>query len=64
MPSRPMDGTYDTRGCHDAITGRGAKAIVPPRRNASPWKKDTFGAKARNEALRANKHLSRTIWRR
>ncbi len=58
------DGAYDTRACHDAIAGRGAEAIVPPRRNAKPWKRDSPGAQARNEALRAIKRLGRTIWRR
>jgi hypothetical protein len=28
------DGAYDTFGCHDAITGRGASAVIPPRENA------------------------------
>ena len=43
---------------------RGAEAIIPPRRNAKPWKKDSPGAAGRNEALRAIKRLGRTIWRR
>ena len=55
------DGAYDTRGCHDAIARRGADAVIPPRRNAKPWKKDSPGAGARNEALRAIKRLGRTI---
>ncbi|WP_276308244.1 IS5 family transposase [Roseovarius nitratireducens] len=32
------DGAYDTRKCHDAIADRGVHAVVPPRRNAKPWK--------------------------
>ncbi|SDF61196.1 hypothetical protein SAMN04488105_13521, partial [Salipiger thiooxidans] len=32
------DGAYDTRKCHDAIAERGAHAVIPPRRNAKPWK--------------------------
>ncbi|RBP77908.1 DDE family transposase [Rhodobacter sp. 140A] len=32
------DGAYDTRKCHDAIADRGAHAVIPPRRNAKPWK--------------------------
>ncbi len=47
-----------------AIVNRGADAIIPPRRNAKPWKKDSPGAAGRNEALRAIKRLGRTIWRR
>jgi len=58
------DGAYDTRKCHNAIAERGAHAVIPPRRNAKPWKADTAGAAARNEALRASRRLGRTIWRR
>ena len=58
------DGAYDTRKCHDAIADRGAAAVIPPRRNAKPWKTTTAGALARNEALRASKYLGRALWRR
>ena len=54
------DGASDTRACHDAIAARGAAAIIPPRRNARPWKPDTAGARARNEILRTSKHLGRS----
>ena len=64
IASVTADGAYDTRGCRDAITNRGADAVIPPRRNAKPWKKDSPGVGARNEALRAIKRLGRTIWRR
>ena len=57
------DGAYDTRNCHDAIADRGAQAVIPPRKNAKPWKPTTAGAVARNEALRASKYLGRAIWR-
>ncbi len=57
-------GAYDARGCRDAIANRSADAVVPPRRNAQPWKKDSLGAAGRNEALRAIGRLGRTIWRR
>ena len=57
------DGAYDTRNCHDAIADRGAHAVIPPRKNAKPWKPTTAGAVARNEALRASKYLGRAIWR-
>ena len=43
---------------------RGAAAIIPPRKNAKPWKPDTAGAVARNEILRTSKRVGRTIWRR
>ncbi len=64
IASVTADGAYDTRGCRDAIANRGADAVIPPRRNAKPWKKDSPGAAGRNEALRAIRHLGRTIWRR
>jgi hypothetical protein len=68
-PDQPIasvtaDGAFDTRKCHDAIAERGASAVIPPRKNAKPWKPDTAGAVARNEALRASRRLGRTIWRR
>ena len=58
------DGAFDTRKCHDAIAARGAAAIIPPRKNAKPWKPDAPGAIARNEILRTSKRVGRTIWRR
>jgi hypothetical protein len=58
------DGAFDTRRCHDAIAARGAAAIIPPRKNAKPWKPDTAGALARNEILHTSKRVGRTIWRR
>jgi hypothetical protein len=64
IASVTADGAYDTRKCHDAIAGRGAHAVIPPRKNAKPWKADTAGAMARNEALRASRRLGRTLWRR
>jgi hypothetical protein len=63
MPCRAVDGAYDTRKCHDAIASRGANAVIPPRKNAQPWKAVTAGAVVRNEALRASKYLGRAIWR-
>jgi hypothetical protein len=73
---RATDGAYDTRKCHDAIhcpavvcmqttrgADRGAAAIIPPRKNAKPWKTVTEGAVARNEALRASKYLGCALWR-
>ncbi|WP_417607734.1 IS5 family transposase [Primorskyibacter flagellatus] len=32
------DGAYDTRKCHEAIAARNAHAVIPPRKNAKPWK--------------------------
>ena len=58
------DGAYDTRKCHDAIAARNAHAVIPPRKNARPWKPTTPGAVARNEAVNASRYLGRAIWRR
>jgi len=57
------DGAYDTRKCHNAIADRGAAAVIPPRKNAQPWKPTTTGAIARNDALRASRYLGRALWR-
>ncbi|AHD03739.1 IS5 family transposase [Leisingera methylohalidivorans] len=58
------DGACDTRKCHDAIAARGAHAVIPPRKNAKPWKPTSAGAIARNEAVNAPRYLGRAIWRR
>ena len=57
------EGDYDTRKCHDAIAARNGHAVIPPRKNAKLWKPDTPGARARNEAVRSSKYLSRALWR-
>ena len=64
LGSVTADGAYDTRKCHDAIAARGAHAIIPPRKNAKPWKPMSAGAIARNEAVNASQYLGRAIWRR
>ncbi len=63
IASVTADGAFDTRKCHDAIAARGAHAVIPPRKTAKPWKTDTAGAMARNEALRAAKYLGRALRR-
>ena len=64
IASVTADRAFDTRKCHDAIAARGAAAVIPPRKNAKPWKPDTAGAIARNEILRTSKRVGRAIWRR
>ena len=64
IASVTADGASDTRKGHDAIAGRGADAVIPIRKNAKPWTPDTVGARARNDILRATKHLGRARWRR
>ena len=58
------DGAYDTRKCHEAIAARNAHAVIPPRKNAKPWKPTSAGAIARNDAVSAQRYLGRTVWRR
>ena len=58
------DGAYDTRKCHEAVAARDAHAVIPPRRNAKPWKPTSAGAIARNEAVRASRYLGRALWRK
>ena len=57
------DGAYDTRACLDAIAERGAQAVIPPRKTASLWKRESPGAASRNEAVRACKRLEWSIWK-
>ena len=57
IASVTADGAVDTRKCHDVIAARGAAAIIPPRKNARPWRPDTAGAIARNEILRTSKRF-------
>ena len=64
IASVTTDGAYDRRKCHDAIADRGAHAVIPPRKNAKPWRTITAGAVARNEALRTTKYLGRALLRR
>lgn len=58
------DGAYDTRKCHEAIAARDVHAVIPPRKNAKPWKPTSDGAIARNDAVSAQRYLGRTLWRR
>ena len=64
IASVTADGAYDGRVCRDAIASRGAEAVIPPRRNAKPWKKDSPGARGRNDDLRAMKRFGRLLWRK
>jgi len=64
IASVTADGTFGTSKWHDAIAARSTAAIIPPRRNVKLWKPVTPGAIDRNQALRASKRFSRTVWRR
>lgn len=62
--SLAADGAYGTRKCYGAIAGRGAQALIPPRKNAKPLKAVIPGAMARNEAVPASEYLGRSLWLR
>ena len=36
------DGTYDTKYCRQVISDQQAHALIPPRKNAKPWKDQTL----------------------
>ena len=64
IASVTADGAYDTRKCHEAISKRAARPVIPPRKNARFWKSNSPGAETRNEALRACKRFGRRLWRK
>lgn len=43
------DGAYDTKACHARLKKKGAKATIPPRKNAALWEE----GHPRNEAVTA-----------
>ena len=58
------DGAYDTKQCRQVIADRQAHAVIPPRKNAKPWKDTKSSSLARNELLRTVKRLGRTLWKK
>ena len=46
------DGAYDKSKCYDAVSKRGAKPTIPPRKNAVVWQhgncKSTLGKTCSN----------------
>ena len=55
------DGAYDTKQCRQVIADRQAYAVIPPRKNAKPWKDNKVHSRERNELLRTVKRLGRTL---
>ena len=49
------DGAYDTSGSYDTITDRGARPVIPPRKNAVIWQHGNCKAPPhpRDEAFRS-----------
>ena len=58
------DGAYDTKQCRQVIADRQAHAVIPPRKNAKPWKDTNVHSRERNELLRTVKHFGRTLWKK
>jgi hypothetical protein len=59
------DGAYDKRQCYDALAARGAKAVIPPRRDAKIWQQGNCAGAPwqRDENLRAIRHQGRRRWK-
>lgn len=59
------DGGYDRRTCYEAIAGRGARAVIPPRRGAKIWQHGNSKAQrlARDENLRRIRAVGRARWK-
>jgi hypothetical protein len=59
------DGAYDQRACYDAISGRGARAAIPPRKDAKIWRRATPKSKRhiRDENLREIRKVGRKKWK-
>jgi hypothetical protein len=59
------DGAYDKRSCYDALAECGAKAIIPPRRDAKIWQhaKCAGAPWQRDENLRAIRQKGRQRWK-
>ncbi|MBS1039066.1 transposase [Gluconobacter cerinus] len=49
---------------YETIASRGAQPVMPPRKNAEPWRPTSGGAIARNRTLQACMHLGRAKWSR
>lgn len=60
------DGAYDKRRCYNALTDRGAKATMPPQKNAKIWQHGNYKAPPhpRDENLRAIRKRGRKAWKR
>ncbi len=50
--------------CCQAIDDLQAYAVIPPRKNARPWRDIKPYSQERNELLRAFKRLGRMLWKK
>ncbi len=60
------DGAYDHRHCYDEIAAKGAKAVIPPRKDAVIWQHGNRKGKPhpRDENLRSIRKHGRKRWKR
>lgn len=60
------DGGYDDRQCYDAISERGARAVIPPQKGARIWRHGNSKAErhARDENVRGIRRHGRAKWKR
>jgi hypothetical protein len=60
------DGAYDKRNCYDALNERGAKAAIPPQRNAKIWQQGNRKKErhVRDENLRRVRKIGRAAWKK
>ncbi|MEP1075108.1 IS5 family transposase [Leptolyngbya sp. PL-A3] len=59
------DGAYDHRHCYEEIAAKGAKAVVPPRKDAKIWQHGNRQGKPhpRDENLRSIRKHGRKRWK-
>jgi hypothetical protein len=59
------DGAYDKRKCYEALEEYGARAVIPPRRDAKIWQHGNSAGLPwqRDENLRAIRRLGRRRWK-
>lgn len=59
------DGADDKRPCDDALAERGARAVIPPRRDAKSWQHGNCAGAPwqRDENLRASRQKGRRRWK-
>jgi transposase len=65
MEQVSTDGAYDHRHCYDEIDARGAKAVIPPRKDAKIWQHGNRKGKPhlRDENLRSIRKHGRKRWK-
>lgn len=60
------DGAYDTRSSYEALKTRGAKALIPPKKNARIWQHGNTKAErlARDQNLRCIRKVGKSKWKK